>query len=100
MDFDKDGMKITKLSDDNYHTWKSRIQLILSLKELDEYIEDDPPSDDSDKESLRKWRRCDSKAKAVIGLTLSDTHLEQVQHAEAAKEMWNMIIDISEKHII
>lgn len=89
---------MSKLSDDNFHVWKSRIQLVLSFKELDEYIEDDPPEPESD--NYRKWRRGDNKAKAVIGLTLSDTHLEQVHHAQTAKDMWKMIIDIFEKHTL
>lgn len=96
MDSSKDYFKIAKLSDDNYHVCKSCIQLVLSLKELDEYLEDDLRAEDSD--AYRTWRRGDNKAKAVIGLTLSGTHLEQVQHAQSAKEMWKLITEIFEKH--
>ena len=98
MDFDKDVIKMAKLCDDNFHVWKARIKLVLSLKELDSFIEEDPPASDSD--DYQSWCRADNKAKAVIGLTLSDTHLEQVQYAHTAKQMWSMIIDIFEKHTL
>ena len=92
------GIRIDKLREDNFHTWKTRIQLVLSLKEVDSYISDDPPDRESD--SYSEWRKGDLKAKALIGLTLSDTHLEQVQHAYSAKEMWILICDIFEKHTL
>lgn len=40
------------------------------------------------------------KSKAVIGLTISDRHFEQALHAQTAKKMWNMIINIFEKHTL
>ena len=92
------GIRIDKLRDDNFHTWKTRIQLVLSLKEVDGYISDDPPDRESD--SYSEWNKGDLKAKALIGLTLSDAHLEQVQHAGSAKEMWTLICDIFEKHTL
>ena len=88
-----------KTDEDNFHTWKTRIQLVLSLKEVDSYISDHPPDRESD--SYSDWRKGDLKAKALIGLTLSDSHLEQVQHADiSAKHMWTLICDIFEKHTL
>ena len=43
MDSEKSAYSVEKLRDDNYHVWKHRVELVLGLKELDEYIEDDPP---------------------------------------------------------
>lgn len=40
------------------------------------------------------------KSKAIIGLTQLDTHLEQVQDAEITSEMWKMLHDTYEKHIL
>lgn len=76
---------------------------MLSLRELDDYLDDDPPKAegaDIDHTELVKWRRGDRKAKAIIGLALSSQYLEQVCHAETAKQMWKLIKDIFEKHTL
>ena len=92
------SISIEKLRDNNYHTWKARIQFILSLRDLDDVLEGAPPDNKSSDYSL--WHRRDKKAKAVIALSLSDEHLEQVQHAATAKEIWKLISDIYEKHTL
>ena len=96
------SIRIDKLREDNFHTWKTRIQLVMSLKEVDNYITDDPPARESDNypATYAEWRKGDLKAKALIGLTLSDSYLEQVQHASTSKEMWRLICDIFEKHTL
>ena len=102
MDPDKSSFGIEKLSDENFHTWKKRIQFVLSYRELDDYIDDDPPKQGTeDYPALHSaWKKKDKKTQAIIGLHLSDKYLEQVSHAETAKEMWNMICDIFEKHTL
>ena len=92
-------IQVQKLRDDNYHVWKHRIELILGLRDLDDCIEDEPPTPDTSDEYLA-WRRRDKKAKGIIALSLGDDHLEQVQHASSAKEMWHFIADIFEKHTL
>ena len=37
------SITIEKLRDNNYHTWKARIQFILSLRDLDDVLEGTPP---------------------------------------------------------
>ena len=39
------SMKIEELNDSNYHAWKQKIVLLLSLKYLDDLIEENPPTD-------------------------------------------------------
>lgn len=39
MDLSSIDFKINNLLDDNYHTRKHLIQLVLSLKELEDYLE-------------------------------------------------------------
>lgn len=89
---------LDKLRDDNFHVWKARIQLLLSLKDVHTHLHDDPP--DNSASSYSTWSKADLNARAIIGLTLSDTHLEQVQHAQTAKHMWALICDIFEKHTL
>ena len=96
------GIRIDKLREDNFHTWKTRIHLVFSLKELDNYLTDDPPARECDNypATYAEWRKGDLKAKALIGLTLSDSYLEQVQHATTAKQMWMAICDFFKKHTL
>lgn len=37
------GLKIDKLKDDNFNIWKNRVQPILSLRELDDYLTFEEP---------------------------------------------------------
>ena len=89
---------LDKLRGDNFHTWKARSQLVLALKQVDNHLTADLP--DSISDSYPGWQNSDVKAMAIIGLTLSDEHLEQVQHSITAKEMWKLICDIYEKHTL
>ena len=89
--------KIEKLNDSNFHAWKQKIVLLLALKDLDDFIEDDPPLDKSE---LTKWVKGDRKARAIIGLSLSDEHLEHVRDVETAKEMWAAIVNVFERHTL
>lgn len=89
--------KIEKLNDSNFHAWKQKIVLILALKDLDGFIEDDPPADKSE---LSKWVKNDRKARAIIGLSLSDEHLEHVRDVESAKKMWEAIMNVFERHTL
>ncbi len=41
-------MKVDKLDATNYFSWKEKIQLVLSLRELDDFIEQEPPPKDAD----------------------------------------------------
>ncbi len=71
------GIKLKKLNNTNFHAWKQKIQLVLSLRELDNFINDDPSAMDAD--NYREWCKNDRKAAALIGLSLSDEHLEHVR---------------------
>eukprot|EP00171_Calliarthron_tuberculosum_P023385 IDg23385t1 len=42
MDSDNSSFKIPKLRDDNFHSWKYRVELVLSVRDLLDYIHDDP----------------------------------------------------------
>ena len=96
-DFGGSSTRIEKLSDSNYYAWKQKIVLLLALKDLDEYIECDPPLEE---EMLKIWIRHDRKARAIIGLSLSDEHLEHVRDVQTAKEMWNTIVNVFERHTL
>ena len=79
------GIKYTidKLDASNFHVWKRKITLMLSLKDLDYVLTSDIPDEDSDE--YKVWEKDNIKACAMIGLTISDDHFEQVQHTSDAK---------------
>lgn len=93
------SVKIEKLNDSNFHAWKQKIVLLLALRDLDEHIDDDARAPEDDPEKL-KWEKGDRKAKAVIGLSLSDEQLEHVRDVRTAKEMWDTILDVFEKQTL
>jgi hypothetical protein len=91
-------LKVEKLNETSFRSWKHKIQLLLALKDLDEHIEEDLPELDASEFAI--WRRCDKKAMACIGLSLSDALLENVREASSAKEMWTSILNVFERHTL
>lgn len=67
------SVKIESSSDYNFGPWKQGNLLILALFDLDQYIEEEG-SDDYD--YRKEWMGGDRKDRAVIGLSISDEHLE------------------------
>ena len=96
-DLGSSATKIEKLNDSNFHFWKQKIVLLLALKDLDDLIEKDAPTEKGKDED---WDKKDRKARAIIGLSLSDEHLEHVRDVKTAKEMWKAITDVFERHTL
>lgn len=88
------GIKIEKLGEDNFHVWKQKVELLLALKDLDDHLESTRPTDDDE---LSAWKKKDAKARAVIGLSISDEHLDHVRDTENAAEMWKAICDVFQR---
>ena len=97
MDSENSSIKIDELDNSNYHYWKIRIQHILALKDLDNFLEDDPPTDST---QLAAWTKKDKKAQAIIGLTLSNDLLENVRDVNSTKNMWLAIKNVFERHTL
>ncbi len=99
MDSESSNFKIEKLNDQNFHVWKVKVRMLLSIKELDEHLDDSSPPEENNPK-YHEWKKKDKKARAFIGLTLSNRHFEQVQHASTAHAMWTSVCDIYEKHTL
>ena len=97
MDIDSMTKEVQKLSNSNYYAWKQKIQHLLALKDLDEHIEEDPPTEAN---ALSAWKKKDKKARALIGLSLSDDQLDNVRECQTAKEMWIAIQNVFERHTL
>ncbi len=92
------GIKLEKVNNTNFHAWKQEMQFVLSLRQLYDFVNDDPPTMDAD--NYPEWCKNDRKAVARIGLSLSDEHLEHVQGVHSAKEMWQCILNSFERHTL
>lgn len=57
------GLNIDKLKNDNLHIWKNIVQLILSLRELDDYLTTEYPGNGSSEHTT--WTKGNRKAKAI-----------------------------------
>lgn len=79
MSSDSTALKIEKLTIENYATWKIRVGHVLAIKDLEETLNEDPPKNAKD---LLVWNKKDRKARAIIGLALSDDLLENVREVE------------------
>lgn len=90
------------LNSGNYHSWKIRIQHVLTLKDLEHHLEEDLPeiSDDFTVSDAAVWTKRDKKAQAIIGLSLSDELLENVREVETTKDMWIAIRNVFERHTL
>ncbi|CDF39892.1 unnamed protein product [Chondrus crispus] len=93
------SVRIEKLTASNFYIWKQKIELLLALRDVDQYVLDDIP-ENATSDDRRKWIRGDAKAKAVIGLTLSDDYLHHVRECSSAKETWEAILNVFERHTL
>ena len=82
------------LSNSNYHYWKIRIEHLLILKDLQNFLYDDPPT--STPAEIASWIKKAKKA----GLSLSNDLLENVRDVTSAKDMWTSIKNIFERHTL
>jgi len=90
--------RFKKLSDDNLHVRNQKIVFILSPCDLDHFIEDEDPHDNS--LDIRTWERGDQNARVVIGLSLSDDYLRDGRHFQTDKEMWNELINVFQRQTL
>ena len=91
-----------KLNDNNFHSWKTKIELVLGHREVDDMIDARlcPARPDADEEKIAKWVRKDKTARMTIGLTLSDEMLKNVCHTTSALEMWTEICNVHQRHTL
>ncbi len=73
---------------------------MLTLKDLEKFLEEDPPVENfAMSNEIPQWKK-DKKAQAIIGLTLSDDLLENVREVQTSKEMWLVIKNVFERHTL
>jgi len=85
------GIKIDKLTETNFHEWRQRIKMILALRDLDDILDEDGKPTDAEDREMAVWKRRDTKASAIIGLTLGSEQLEHVSGCKTTVEMWSTL---------
>ncbi len=95
------GIRIERLNELNFHSWKKKIELVLGHREFDDMIDSIlcPPRP-TDPEELQKWVPKDKTARMTIGLTLSDEMLKIVSHTVTALDMWTEICNVHQRHTL
>lgn len=99
MDSGSSFLRIEKLNEANFYTWKQKIQNILALKDLEDIIVDESPLE-SGSGDFTLWKKKDKKAQEIIGLSLSDQLLENVREVNSANNMWETIKNVFERHML
>lgn len=87
--------KFENLNHSKFHAWRQETLAIFALRGLEEFTENDLPTD---KAELAEWEKSDRKTRAIIGLSLSDEHLAHVSDVSTGKEMWEAIMIVFEQH--
>ena len=78
--------RITKLNNQNYQTWKFKIELLLTKEDLWDTISEDSPNP-----TTTAWQLNDRKARATIGLLVEDNQLNLIRKLTTAKETWDAL---------
>ena len=81
MESDSWTTKIEMLNNSNYYHWKIRIEHLLILKNLEDFLYYEPlRSETSTAAQIASWRKKDKKPQASIGLSLSNELLENLRN--------------------
>jgi len=85
------GNKIDKLMETNFHEWRQRMKMVLALRDLDDMLDEDGKPTDAETREFALWKRRDTKASAIVGLTLASERLEHVSGCKTTAEMWSTL---------
>lgn len=81
-----------RLGNQNYQTWKLRMEMLLKREDLWSVVADVKPEP-----VTAVWTRSDQKCHATVVLYLEDSQLCLIKDAESAKDVWNKLKTYHEK---
>lgn len=92
-----EALRIEKLSDRNYQTWKTEMKCFLRGKGLLDYALEKIELDDQATAAEKKtYRINDDKAMAAIGLSLEIDQQIHIEDCKSAAEVWRTLEQIHE----
>lgn len=91
-------MRIDKLRDNKFHNWKQKVILILSFRQLRTFVILKPPP--IVPVAFDVWKMKDQTSMTLIGLSLSNTHLDQDEGTNSAQEIWHCILHIVDNNTL
>ncbi|CAK9830520.1 Retrovirus-related Pol polyprotein from transposon TNT 1-94 [Anthophora retusa] len=84
---------IEKLNQDNYELWKVQMKSILVYNDLWSYVDG---SEARTETNTQEWDKKDSKALALINLSITHGQLNHVKKAKTSKDAWNTLKEVFE----
>jgi len=84
---------IEKLTENNYELWKVHMKSVLVYNDLWQYVDG---TEVKPNENAHDWIKKDSKALALINLSISHSQLNYVKKTETAKGAWDCLKGIFE----
>jgi len=65
--------------------------LVLALRDLDDMLDEDGKPTNAEDRKMALWKRGDTRASAIVGLTLESEQLEHVSGCKTTAEMWSTL---------
>lgn len=79
---------IEKLTENNYELWKVQMKSVLVFNELWSYVEGTQEKMES---NAQEWTNKDSKALALINLSITHGQLNHVKRTTTSKDAWDIL---------
>jgi len=92
---DKDLVLIKTLSEDNFVSWKFKMQLLFEKRDIKDVV--DGMMQEPEDTNSETWKKKESDAKYYISATLDDRLIKHVLICKNAKEMWETLCSLFEK---
>ena len=90
--------KIEKLNDGSqWSTWKFQVKITMIAADVYEVATGDEICPLTDDCKIREWRKKDSKAQQIIGISVGNKQIIHIASCESAKAMWTKLHDVFER---
>lgn len=94
---DRDLILIEKLDDENFISWKFKMQLLFDKRGCMDVDETTTEPTEKVGEDWRKWKKMESEAKYYIAATLEERLTKHIIPCKTSKEMWDTLCELYEK---
>jgi len=97
---DKDLVPIEALSEDNFVSWKFKMQLLFEKRDIKDVVDGTiQEPEDTNSETWRQWKKKESDAKYYISATLDDRLIKHVLICKMLKKCGKHFVVCSKKNL-